>query len=416
MMLLDLGYLFFLLLSFPLWFRFLFKKKYRQLIRFRFSPNIEPGPHPNIWIHAVSVGEVKSLNRLISRLSQLTPHIVLSVTTPSGYRYSRNTYTGIRVISAPLDFSFVIRKFFKRIHPTLLILNELEIWPNWLRFMHRKKIPVILINGRISESAFKRYQRFGFLFRRFFNLIDFYFLQAEIHKKRFIALGIPESRMHVCGNIKADEAAAQLESVSEKSEILKQLKIKPTGKKVVTFASTHASDEGIIIPALPALREKFGLIIVPRHPDRSQKIRRQLDALHIRVALWTEGRPVDLEESVLIVDKIGFLFNIFAVSDIVFMGGAFTRKIGGHNLYEPAVQGKLILGGPHVNNFPTIGEELIRKNIYQIVRNSADLENMLLRLDHRVLDSIKNLSRQTVMEKRGSTDCILDHIRELTKP
>lgn len=413
MNLLDLGYFFFLLISFPLWIRFFFKKNYRSLLRKRLSPDLEPVREKSIWIHAVSVGEVKSLQDLIRQLDGPNHPVVLSVTTPSGYHQARKTHPRLPVIPSPVDFSFVIKRFLKTVNPAILVLNELEIWPNWLSLVKKRDIPILLINGRISHSAFNHYRRYRLFLKRIFNRIDCYLVQSDLHKKRFLSLGVPEDRLEVCGNIKSDEAWALAENRPPENQILKTLKTARPRKKLVVCASTHASDEAVIFPALPVLVKRFALILVPRHPRRLPKIREKLEKQGIPHSVWSASDHIDLDTRLMVFDRIGYLFNILAISDLVVMGGTFDKKIGGHNLYEPAALGKMILGGPHLNNFPVIGQDLMEKGIYRPIENSDDLCPALERLAAMDNREAGKQAIRTVRNKRGSRECILDRIHGL---
>ena len=410
MNLLDLGYFFFLLITFPLWIKFIFNKRFRSMLRNRLSPEMAPSRKKTIWLHAVSVGEVKSLENLIGHLEPRPHPVVLSVTTASGYRYARKALTGIQVIASPLDFSFVIKRFLKTINPCILVLNELEIWPNWLSVTGKQGVPVLLINGRMSPAAFKKYRKFRLVLKRIFNRIDYYILQSDIHKQRFLFFGLPESKLEVCGNIKADEALALVKTLPPEKKILKYLNISKPGKKLVVCASTHSSDEAVIIPALSSLGKKYAFIMVPRHPERLPRLRQQLQQNGIPYSVWSDSERTDLDERLLIFDRIGYLFNILSISDLVVMGGTFDKKIGGHNLYEPAVLGKPILGGPHTQNFPVIGRDLVDSGAYLQIRDRDDLSRALDRLLDMDIGPLKKRAVQTVRNKEGSTECILNHI------
>jgi 3-deoxy-D-manno-octulosonic-acid transferase len=411
MIFLDTGYIILLTLSFPLWIRFLIKKKYRRLIRYRFfPPPLDPEPSC-IWIHAVSVGEVKSLKYLIDQLLHTGNRIVLSVTTPSGYEYARKAHHRIEVINAPLDFSFTIRRFLKALNPRLLILNELEIWPNWLSIMQKNRIPTVVVNGRMSESAFRKYRRWRWLIKKYFQMIDLFFIQSEVHRERFLTFDLPESKITVCGNIKADEAFNLTRSLPSRTEILKHLKLEPFTKRTVVLASTHAADEKMILPALPALQNSYNFIVVPRHPNRAVQIGKQLDKLGMPHTAWSRNEWVNPDTIVLIVDRIGYLFHILAIADLVFMGGTFQTKIGGHNLYEPAIHGKVILGGPCYNNFSDIGAELVRKGAYRVIRDGPEFKTSVEELEGLDLKEIGRQALETVNEKRGSIECILNRLQ-----
>lgn len=415
MIFLDIGYVILLVLSLPLWIRFLIKKKYRKLIKYRFSPQGNYPKTGNLWIHAVSVGEVKSLKHLINRLLETDKDIILSVTTPSGYEYARKTHREIQVINAPLDFSFVIKRFLKILNPSLLILNELEIWPNWLSIMKKNRIPTVVINGRMSESAFRKYRRYRWLIKKYFHMIDHYFLQSDVHKERFMAFDLPESRIQVCGNIKADEAFSLKQSLPPQTEIRNHLKLDSFSKRTVVLASTHTADEGVVLPILPSLQNNYNFIVVPRHPERARQIGKKLDKLGLDHTVWSRAARINLDETILIFDRIGYLFHILALADLVFMGGTFQKKTGGHNLYEPAIHGKAILGGSCFNNFSDIGAELVKKGVYRVIRDGPDFKSALEELEGLDLQEIGHLALKTVLEKRGSVECILNRLQSLIR-
>ena len=418
MLLLDFLYILVIILSLPLWLKFLFKKEYRLILKHRLSPEIKPGKKKRIWIHAVSVGEVKSLRSLIGQLVSTDDRdVVLSVTTPSGFEFAKKEYgdLNVRVINAPLDFSFTIKTFIKKVNPAILILNELEIWPNWILKTKKANIPILLINGRISERAFKRYKFFSFFLKHFVKRIDLFLVQAGIYKEKFAQLEIPPERIVVCGNIKADTAYDASRALPPGEEIWAYLK---TGKnrnkkKILTLASSHLSDENIVIPAINRLREAYSVIIVPRHLNRIEEIERLLVEQKVTFARWSQVGSFDIGEQTLIFDKMGYLFNIFKISDIVLMGGTFDSKVGGHNLYEPAVLGKLIVGGPCYNNFPDIGRELVNRGVYKIITDQNRLVELLLNRETIDFGSVKKQAVEAVSRRRGSVNCIMKEIQTL---
>ena len=163
MFLLNFFYILFSILLFPFWLKYLFKAEYRKIFKQRFVPGPLAEGQRRIWIHAVSVGEVKSLKGLIHILTErYQRQVVLSVTTPSGFEFARTEMPDTDIINAPFDFSFIIRRFIRAINPEIIILNELELWPNWILAANRNNIPMVVINGRISKNAFKSYRRFSF--------------------------------------------------------------------------------------------------------------------------------------------------------------------------------------------------------------------------------------------------------------
>lgn len=422
----DLLYIIILLVTVPLWgINIFFKKTYREIFWHRLVPAI-PKPSANkkrLWLHAVSVGEVRSIKKLVSELKEEciknNMEIVLSVTTPSGYEFAKEQYPDIYVINAPLDLSFTIRLFIKRINPALLVLNELEIWPNWVTIINKKQVPILLINGRISQHAFKQYQRFNFFFKQFFAKIDRFLIQAELYKERFMQLGIDEEKIEVCGNIKADEAFNSLKSLPPREEIQSLLNLAPNGRQIVVVASSHADDEQMVVPAIQQLAERFLFIIVPRHLDRLNAMEKHLTELNVPYTVWSkvngndEKKSKDKIDKTLIFDQMGYLFHILKIADIVFMGGTLDSKVGGHNLYEPAVLGKFIMGGSHYNNFPAIGAELADQGVYRTVSSTQECIHLLNRCGTGGLDweTLGGKGLEVVSHKRGSLQCILKEIQ-----
>lgn len=423
MLFFDLLYIIVLTVFLPLWgFKVFLKKEYREILIGRFSPRVSPPAEgqKRLWIHAVSVGEVRSLNHLMRKLRRemagKNVEIILSVTTPSGYRRALEEYPDITVINAPLDFSLVIRRFIKRIQPELLVLNELEIWPNWVTITNKKKIPIILINGRMSQRAFKRYRRFRFFLKPFFSKIYRYLLQADVYRERFEAVGIPPECIRICGNIKADEAYNSKETLPLSQPIMDELKIDPKGKRILTIASSHVDDEELVVPIFNYWKEDYLFIIVPRHLDRLEGIEQLLKNNGVDYHVWSRTSGTEKISNVLLFDQMGSLFNVLKVSDFVFMGGTMNPAIGGHNLYEPAVLGKPLVGGPHYNNFPDIGQELENRGVYTVVRDARECSQALAGFKNKEAHwkAVSRKAMDIVESKTGSLQCTLEEICRLS--
>lgn len=411
MLILDLLYALLLLLFLPFWLKYVFKNTYRRLLKSRLRPQLDPVPGETVWIHAVSVGEVRSLRSLIIALQEKKVGVVLSVTTPAGFALAGSQYPGMPVLHAPLDFSFVVRRFIDRIRPRLVIFNELEIWPNWITLLHRRRIPMLLINGRISDAAFRRYRIFAVILRPFFRRLDGYLVQNELYRQRFLKLRIPAEKIMVCGNIKADEAASSFRELPRPEAILAHLRLPSPARKIVVLASSHDLDEKVFIPAIPEHGRGYFFIIVPRHVERAPAIAAQLRSLAIRHSLFSRPESADAGAQVMIYDRMGYLFPIMSIADIVFMGGSFDPRTGGHNLYEPAVLGKAIVGGPCYNNFPDIGRELAENEAYHQVNNSDEWRRYLAAVPGLDLERLKARARKAVDDRKGSLACSLEQIQ-----
>jgi 3-deoxy-D-manno-octulosonic-acid transferase len=410
MLILDLIYLLLLLLSWPFWLKYVLKKSYRPLLKGRLRPQLQPAGEKAVWIHAVSVGEVRSLRSLIAALSSRGQRLVLSVTTPAGFDFARREYPAIPTIQAPLDFSFVVRRFIDRIQPRLVIFNELEIWPNWIALLRRRGVPMMLINGRISAKAFRRYRVFLPILRPFFRRIDAYLVQNELYRQRFLLLGIPAGSLTVCGNIKADEAENSLQGLPAPAVVRASLRLAGPSRRIVVLASSHEADEKVFIPAIAGSAEDLLFIIVPRHLERAPAICSQLQDNAVAHALFSRQEAVGARTRAMVYDRMGYLLPIMSIADVVFMGGTFDAATGGHNLYEPAALGKAIVGGPHYNNFPDIGRALEQSGAYRRVNDSNEWRNFLAEYPGLDLQQIDGNARKAVAARKGALACSLARI------
>jgi len=411
MLILDLLYGLFFLLSWPFWLKYVLKRSYRPQLKSRLKPQLDPAPGKSLWIHAVSVGEVRSLRALVEALGGTGQRIILSVTTPAGFAFARAEYPAIPVILAPLDLSFIIRRFIDRVQPRLVIFNELEVWPNWISMLHRRRIPMLLINGRISGPAFRRYRFFNLLLRPFFQRIDGYLVQNELYRQRFLRLGIPGERITVCGNIKADEADGSLGQLPLPAAVRAHLRLPPGVQRIVVLASSHLDDEKVFIPAIASSPGGCFFIIVPRHVERAAAIASQLQTSGIPHALFSRNNGIAPGTRAMVYDRMGYLFPILSIADIVFMGGTFNARTGGHNLYEPAALGKVIVGGPHYENFPDIGRELEDAGAYRQVNSSGEWLDFLGDYPDLDLGRVSESARAAVRKRKGSLACSLEQIR-----
>lgn len=411
MLALDLLYFLLLLVAWPFWLKYLLKPSYRPLLRERLRPCPELAGAGPVWIHAVSVGEVRSLKSLVAALQATGRRVVLSVTTPAGFAFARNVFPDLQVFLAPLDLSFVVRRFIACLQPRLMVFNELELWPNWIALLRKNRVPMLLINGRVSPAAYRRYRLFSFILRPFFRRIDRYLVQNELYRQRFLGLGVETGRIAVCGNIKADEAEAGLAALPPPGEVRRQLGIE-AALPLVVLASSHPQDEEVFIPALPSRAGAFQFVIVPRHVERAAAICARLEREGAAPALFSQG-GVGASGAVLVYDRMGFLFPLMSAADVVFMGGTFAAGTGGHNLYEPAALGKVIVGGPHTGNFPDIGRELRERGAYRQVGDSREWAAFLEGFSGLDRGRIAAAARAAVAARKGSLACTLKHIESL---
>ncbi|MBM4060337.1 MAG: 3-deoxy-D-manno-octulosonic acid transferase [Planctomycetes bacterium] len=346
----------FLVYSPVLLWRLAFDARYRKGLRERMG--YVPGPaggRPVVWIHGVSVGEVKAASHFVARLRQQRPdlQLVVSATTPNGHVVARQEYKDLPVVFYPLDFGRFPARALDRLRPRCVLLMELEIWPNFLQAARKRDVPVAVINGRISERTFRGYRLARGLLPQL-DLISTYCVQDRAYQKRLLDLGVDPARVHVTGNMKYDSVV--MGSHADAAARLRPW-LAPRGELVVVAGSTHADEELWLLQALGAassgLAQPLRTVLVPRHPERAAAIAEQVAGLGLEVLRWSsvaEALPPLPERTVVLVDTIGQLQRFYAACDVAFVGGSLIPH-GGQNMLEPAAQGRATLFGPHTANF-----------------------------------------------------------------
>jgi len=312
---------------------------------------LAPKDRPRVLIHGVSVGEIKGAQSLVRALREEHPEIevVVSSTTNTGFEVASRLFPGVRVVRFPIDVSPVVRRFLERVDPDWVVLVELEIWPNFLRECNRRGVPMAVVNGRITPRSHGRYR----LFRRLlpqFNRISAYCVQSEEYAHRFRDLGVEPARILVTGNLKADGLPA---GAGAAGETRRRLLAEPPERLCIVAGSTHAPEEVRIARAWRRAAPEARLIVVPRHPQRSPEVLRELEQEGIGAQRWTSlvaGEERSDPARMVVVDTIGELEAIYALADVAFVGGSLVRH-GGQNVLEPAAQGKPVLFGPSMENF-----------------------------------------------------------------
>jgi len=307
-----------------------------------------------IWIHAVSVGEVISSVPFIKELKVRYPsaRIILSTITDTGQKVAIERLSGTAdIIYLPFDLPFFINRTLRKMRPDIFITIETELWPNIFRILKKKGIPVLVLNGRLSERSFEGYRRIGFFMKGTVRRVDLFGMQDSIYADRIVKLGADRAHVEVIGNFKFDTRPP--EKIPEWTGLLKG--------PVIVAGSTHEGEEELILSVFERLRidlPGLNLIIAPRHPERFREVEDIVKAkgLHytkrsIMVRDMAEGRGEG--GIIVLLDMIGELASAYGISDIAIIGGSFIKH-GGHNPLEPAFWGKPILCGPHMENFPFI--------------------------------------------------------------
>ena len=413
----------FLLYSPVLLWRTAFDRPYRKSLRERmgFVPR-RTDERQAVWIHGVSVGEVKAASRFIAQLRVQRPdlQLVVSTTTPNGHLVARQEYKDLPVVFYPLDFGRFPARAIDRIRPRCVLLMELEIWPNFLQATRKRNIPVAVINGRISERTFRGYRLARGLLPQL-DLISKYCVQDRAYQKRLIELGVDPARVFVSGNMKYDSVVMDRH---EAAAARLRPWLAPRGERVLVAGSTHFDEEGAVLAAVGELRPTLGgpvrVVLVPRHPERAPSICEQVTKAGLRAVRWSEAastlRPLK-PDAVVVVDTIGQLQQFYAACDVAFVGGSLVPH-GGQNMLEPAAQGRAVIIGPHTMNFRRDVELLLSAQaVVQVPDRAAFVEQLgrLLR-DADLRAQHGRRAEAVIAENQGATARTLELVADLFGP
>lgn len=325
------------ILFFPkLMIDYIFIGKYRKSLFSRIHPqSLDTQGKPVIWLHAVSVGEVKALSTLIPHIVKSYPEAFIFVTTvtETGFEQAKRSISEAYAIHyLPLDFSWIIRSFVRQIRPTLLVLVEGDYWYNLLREAKKLKSSIIVVNGKMSEKSLKRYLFLKSFSRSLFSHVDHFCLQGESYLERFLKLGISPKKLTITGNLKFDLVSPKTEMLSDLRDTLK---LSPDDW-VLTIGSTHEGEETLLLKELASLKTAFPklrILLAPRHPERFARVK-EIVARYPHVTL---------------IDQIGVLAQCYRLSNLAIVGGSFIPGIGGHDIFEPINMGIPVLFGPFMD-------------------------------------------------------------------
>lgn len=379
---------------------------------------------PSIWIHAVSVGEVLTANALLPELRRQYPDLklFLSTTTLTGQQVARSRLSTLdAVFYFPIDLPFIVNRTLDIVQPRLFLMIETEIWPNVLRACRRRQVRTVLVNGRISSRSYPRYRLVRRWFRHVLADIDRACVQSEESARRLIDLGARPETVTVTGSLKFD--SLDLSPITRRSgpdRVLRFFRI-PDDRAVVIAASTLKGEEAAVLTAfrrVKASMPKALLIIAPRHPERFSDVIRLASAEGFSVARRTELQ-IDTapRADVVVLDTIGELARLYQVATAVFVGGSLVDA-GGHNILEPAVFGKPILFGPHMQNFAEITAAFLTSEAALQVSSARDLERTL----HEVLGDpvlrarLGAAARALVEANRGASERTMKVVTNLFPP
>ncbi len=379
------------------------------------------GTRPAIWIHGVSNGEVLAARELVALIDAEMPwvDVVVSTTTRTGHEAAVRTYAEKLVFYYPLDFSFATRSVLDRIRPSLVLLMELELWPNFLLTTSLRGLPVLLANGRMSEKSARDYLRIQRVIPEPMTRVLHYCVQSEEYAERFRSLGVPRDRITITGSMKFDTVADGLPD-DVIAGYRRRLALAP-GDFVVFGGSTHGAEEALLLDVLSELRATLPgtrLVVVPRHPDHLREVESVVRArglVPVRLSELGAAWPAELDprRAVVVGDTSGELARLYVVADLVFVGGTLTNR-GGQNMMEPAGLGKPVVVGPNTWNFRDPMELLLARGGIVQAADAAGVRAELVRLAHdpEARRLLGERARSICVESKGATRRILDILRD----
>lgn len=366
-----------------------------------------------VWIHCVSVGEVMALSKLISLLSE-RHNILLSTITDTGQLIAQERFKNLplHTIYLPFDIPFFIKRTIQHFCPKVLLLAETELWPNLIKTASQK-LPVVLVNGRLSKKSFRNYLKVRFFMRDILDNLTLFMVQDEIYKERFELLGVKKDKILVTGNTKFDIEIPRIEFEWEKD-----LK-----KPIIIAGSTHDPEEKEITQYFLELPIEATLLIAPRHPQRFEKVAQEIRDMIIPFSeihfLRLSQIPLRIEKNykklIVLVDKIGVLASLYRICDVAIIGGSFIPH-GGQNPLEAIYWKKPVIFGPYMDNFPFVENFIENEAAIQVeLKDLGKILKYLLIENTDILYHLAERAYSVFLIHRGATQRILEKVLELIK-
>lgn len=371
---------------------------------------LRDGDAPCAWFHGVSVGEVHLLRQVVARFRQRHPgwDCAISTTTDTGFDEACKLFPDLPVFYWPFDFTWAVHRALRRVNPSLVVLAEGELWPNFLAAAAARGIPVVVVNGRLSPRSFARYRRLGFLTSRLFGHLRLAAVQTEEYAGHFRGLGCPPDRVHVTGSVKYD--GVMTDRLNPRTlELREQLGIRP-GEIVWVAGSTQDPEERLVLDAYGRLKGQhpgLRLAIVPRQKDRFDAVAGLLHVSGHRFVRRSQlTAPLSDPSVIVLMDTMGELGALWGLADVAFVGGSLDGRRGGQNMIEPAAYGAAVIFGPHVWNFRDVARRLIAAGGAIQVADAASLERVVGRLlrDAAERQTLGTAAQQLVRSQQGATD------------
>ena len=397
-----------------LWLRGFSDRRYRQRWRERFG-YVQSQDAPVIWLHAVSVGEVRAASALVQRMMASYPQYRwhITTTTPTGAEMAGQLLGDALSHSYfPYDIPWFVNRFLGQLRPSLVLIMETEIWPNLFHACRQRQIPLCILNARMSEQSFSRYGKFSRLTQQTLQNASLVTVSSESDRKRFIKLGLDPERINCPGNLKFDIELDQ--AVLEKAEVLRSKW--GAGRSIWVAGSTHPGEESVVLAAHQQVLKQYPhalLILVPRHPERAEEIARLCASLELSCVYSSSSVASIPTCQVVIGDRLGELPLFYAASDVAFVGGSLVLH-GGQNPLEAAVAARPVLSGVSVTNFADVYQKLKQAGAVVTINDSTGLARHIIAwfADPAAAKVVGQTARQVIEYNRGTVKRTLTQLRE----
>jgi 3-deoxy-D-manno-octulosonic-acid transferase len=409
--LLNTLYLLVLLLLSPwLIYKALTTGKYRRGLLYKFLGRSlrRDDDAPCAWFHGVSVGEIHLLRQVVAAFRRRHPswECVISTTTDTGLEEARKRFPDLSVFYWPLDFSWAVHRALRRVNPSLIVLAEGELWPNFLTAAKKRGAPVAVINGRMSPRSARRYARLGSLVRRWVGLVDLFAVQTDDYAEHFRALGAPSERVHVTGSVKYD--GVETDRRNPRTEQLHRLLNVQPSDLVWIAGSTQAPEEEIALNIFRRAKiehPNLRLFLVPRQRDRFEEVAGLLRRSGLPFERRSELRG-PTGAAIVLIDSMGELGALWGLADVAFVGGSLDGRRGGQNMIEPAAYGAAVVFGPHVWNFRDTAERLVAAGAAVQTIDAAGLEVTVRGLLREPAERrrLGTAAQEFVQQQQGATE------------
>ncbi len=395
-----------------LYWRSRLARDYRKRISERFARYSQKYATGGICLHAVSVGELMAAKPLVAKIKAQYPDLPLTITTttPTASKQVKMIYNDtVQHVYLPYDYPHTVQRFLNTFNPKIMLIMETEIWPNLFFALKQRSIPILIINGRLSEKSMNQYRKLKFFFAPILEYVSCIAAQSSIDEEHFLQLGAMQNKIMIMGNIKYDVAVP--EDLIAKA---KQMRASFGTRPVWIASSTHEAEEDLIITTAMELKKQIPnvlCIIVPRHPERFNAVSLKCIAKNLNIVRRSQNESVSDNTDIFIGDTLGELFFFYALSDVALVCGSFAM-IGGHNILEPASLGLPTIVGPQMFNFQAILADFLAKDALKQVDSQSLLPTLLgLLVDKPSGKALGDRACNLVRSNQGAVDRVWEKIR-----